>query len=267
MKTATMILLGSISCLVGCDSKTRMEGDVANPPARPGYFVSTNTVDIKENIRLLCESLEKKGPTAEYYAFSMNLYKSVTNITDATAAVMAIDAWMDGLFQVDLSHLSYKEQAEIDELMGRIVNNAFGYMKSVNLTRAQRSDLGFEKEIEYGIKYLKWKRLRIKCLRPKQHLQKEPTPAEMGEDAYNEWRTWHHLYYDGMDEYEYRLRNIEWIFSYRTFGASSNTVARARAMVEEYIGRPIRTDAQCREDSRLKRHVEYFEKKDPHAAP
>ena len=213
----------------------------------------------------MCDSLEKKGPTAEYYAFSINLYKSVTNITDATAAVMAIDAWMDGLFQVDLSHLSYKEQAEIDELMGRIVNNAFGYMKSVNLTRAQWSDLGFEKEIEYGIKYLKWKRLRIKCLRPKHRVEDITTVLDIKADEERSW--WSHLYYDGMDEYEYRLRNIEWIFSYRTFGASSNTVARARAMVEEYIGRPIRTDAQCREDSRLKRHVEYFEKKDPHAAP
>ena len=70
-----------------------------------------------------------------------------------------------------------------------------------------------------------------------------------------------------MDEYEHRLRNIERMFSCRTRGVSSNTVARVRAMVEEYIGRPIRTEAQCREDFRLKRHVEYFEKKDPHAAP
>ena len=150
-------------------------------------------------------------------------------------------------------------------MMGRIVNNAFGYMKSVNLTRAQWSDLGFEKEIEYGIKYLKWKRLRIKCLRPKHRVEDITTVLDIKADEERSW--WSHLYYDGMDEYEYRLRNIEWIFSYRTFGASSNTVARARAMVEEYIGRPIRTDAQCREDSRLKRHVEYFEKKDPHAAP
>ena len=265
MKTATIILLGSISCLVGCDSKTRQNGDASSSPARPGYFVSTNTVDIKENIRLMCDSLEKKGPTAEYYAFSMNLYRSVTNITDANAAVMAIDEWMDALFQVDLSHLSYKEQAEMDEVMGRFVNNAFGYMKSANLTRAQRSDLGFEKEIEYGVKYLKWKRLRIKCLRPKHRVEDITTVLDI--EADRERLRWHHLYYDGMDEYENRLRNIEWIFSYRTFGASSNTVARARAMVEEYIGRPIRTEAQCREDSRLKRHVEYFEKRDPHAAP
>ena len=138
MKTATIILLSSISCLVGCDSKTRTDGDGSNPTGKPGYVVSTNTVDIKENIRLLCESLEKKGPTAEYYAFSMNLYKSVTNITDATAAVMAIDEWMDALFQVDLSHLSYKEQAEIDEVMGRFVNNAFGYMKSVKDRKSTR---------------------------------------------------------------------------------------------------------------------------------
>ena len=61
MKTATIILLGSISCLVGCDSKTRMDEDIANPPAKPGYFVSTNIVDIKENIRLTCDSLGKPG--------------------------------------------------------------------------------------------------------------------------------------------------------------------------------------------------------------
>ena len=67
MKTATIILLGSISCLVGCDSKTCSDGNASNPPARPGYFVSTNIVDIKENIRLMCDSLAKKGATAEFY--------------------------------------------------------------------------------------------------------------------------------------------------------------------------------------------------------
>ena len=269
MKTATIVLLSSITCLVGCDSKTRTDRDISSPPARPGYFVSTNIVDINENIRLMCDSLGKTGASAEFFSLASNLYNSLTSVTDATIAVMLCDARLDALFEVDFSHFSYKEQAKIDELIRRNVDQVFSdmNMKNINLSRSQRRDLEFEKEIEYEIKYLKWKRRLIKRLRPKQHLQKEPTPAEMGEDAYNEWRTWHHLYYDGMDEYEYRLRNIEWIFSYRTFGASSNPVARARAMVEEFIGRPIRTEAQCREDFRLKRHVEYFEKKDPHAAP
>ena len=267
MKTATIILLGSITCLVGCDSKTRTDRDVSSPPAKPGYFVSTNIVDIKENIRLMCDSLEKKGVTAEYSDLVMNFYKSMTNITDAATLVMLCDARMNALFEADFSHFSYKEQATINEMIRRSVDQVFRYMKNINLSRSQRRDLEFEKEIEYEIKYLKWKRLRIKCLRPKHRLQKAPTPAEVGEDAYNEWHIWRHLYYDGMDEYENRLRSVERIFSYRTYGVPSNTVARARAMVEEFIGRPIRTEAQCREDFRLKRHVEYFEKKDPHAAP
>ena len=267
MKIATIILLGSISCLAGCDSKICPDGNVSNPPARPGYFVSTNIVDIKENIRLMCDSLDKKGPTAEFYALSMNLYKSVTNITDATSAVMACDAWLDALFQADLSHLSYKKQAEIDEVIGRIVKNALGYMKGVNLTRAQRCELEYEKDIEYRIKYLKWMRRRIKCLRPKNRLSKELSPAEVGEKAYDEWLTWRHLYYDGMDQYEFWLRDLEQMLPHWSRGVPSNTVARVTAMVEEHIGRPIRTEAQCREDFRLKRHVEYFETKDPHAAP
>ena len=265
MKTATMILLGSISCLVGCDSKTRPNGDASNPPAKPGYFVSTNIVDIKENIRLMCDSLEKKGASAEFFSLASNLYNSLTSITDATIVVTLCDARLDALFEVDFSHFSYKEQSRIVEIIDRNVDQAFSYMKNINLSRSQRRDLDFGKEIEYGIKHLKWKRGLIKRLRPKHRVEDITTVRDIEADT--ESLSWSHLYYDGMDEYEYRLRNIEWIFSYRTFGASSNTVARARAMVEEYIGRPIRTDAQCREDSRLKRHVEYFEKKDPHAAP
>ena len=267
MKTATIILLGSISCLVGCDSKTCPDRDVSNPPSKPGCFVSTNIVDIKENIRLMCDSLGKTGASAGFFSLASNLYNSLTSVTDATIAVMLCDARLDALFEVDFSHFSYKEQARIDELIRRNVDQAFGYLKGVKLPRDQWHELCFEKEIEYEVKYLKWKRHRIKCLRPKQRLQKAPTPAEVGEDAYNEWLIWRDLYYDGMDEYEHRLRNIERMFSCRTRGVSSNTVARVRAMVEEYIGRPIRTEAQCREDFRLKRHVEYFEKKDPYAAP
>ena len=267
MKTATIILLGSISCLVGCDSKTCSDGNASNPPARPGYFVSTNIVDIKENIRLMCDSLAKKGATAEFYGLASNFDNSLTSITDATIAIMLCDAHLDALSSVDFSHFSYKEQAVIDELIGRNFDGALECLKGINLTSVQWRELGFEKEVEYGIKYLKWKRHRIKCLRPKRRLSKEPSPAEMGENAYDEWLTWRHLYYDGMDEYEFRLRNIERMFSYRTRGVSSSTVSRAASMVEEYIGRPIRTEAQCREDFRLKRHVEYFETKDPHAAP
>ncbi|MBQ3341295.1 MAG: hypothetical protein IJG84_05325, partial [Kiritimatiellae bacterium] len=167
MKTATIILLGSITCLVGCDSKTRTDRDVSSPPAKPGYFVSTNIVDIKENIRLMCDSLEKKGVTAEYSDLVMNFYKSMTNITDAATLVMLCDARMDALFEADFSHFSYKEQATINEMIRRSVDQVFSYMKNINLSRSQRRDLELEKESEYELKYLKWKRRRIKCLRPK----------------------------------------------------------------------------------------------------
>ncbi len=265
MKTATIILLGSITCLVGCDSKTRTDRDVSSPPAKPGYFVSTNIVDIKENIRLMCDSLEKKGVAAEYSNFARNFHKSMTNISDAATLAMLCDAHLDALFEVDFSHFSYKEQATINEMIRRNVDQVFSDMKNINLSRSQRRDLEFEKEIEYEIKYLKWKRRLIKRLRPKHRVEDITTVLDIKADE--ERRIWSHLYYDGMDEYENRLRSVERIFSYRTFGVSSNTVASARAMVEEFIGRPIRTEAQCREDFRLKRHVEYFEKKDPHAAP
>ena len=131
MKTATIILLGSISCLVGCDSKTRTDRDVSNPPAKSGYFVSTNIVDINENIRLMCDILGKTGASAEFFSLASNLYNSLTSVTDATIAVMLCDARLDALFEVDFSHFSYKEQAKIDELIRRNVDQVFSDMMTM----------------------------------------------------------------------------------------------------------------------------------------
>ena len=75
------------------------------------------------------------------------------------------------------------------------------------------------------------------------------------------------MYYDGMDDYEGLLLHVEGMFSYRMRGLQPETVSRIKKSVEDYLGRPIRTPEQLREDRRLKRHVEFFEEKDPHAAP
>ena len=265
MKTATIILVGSISCLVGCDSQSPTDGDVSTTPSRAGYFVSTNIIDIVENIRVMCESLEKKGPTSEYSNLVMNFYKSMTNITDAATLVTLCDARLDALFDVDFSHFSYEKQSTIEEMIGRSVDQVFRYMKNINLPRAKWRDLGFEKDVEYRIKHLKWKRRLIKRLHPKHRVENITTVPDI--DADRERSFWSHLYYDGMDEYEYRLRNIEHTLPCWANIVSSNSFARAKSMVEEYIGRPIRSEVQCREDARLKRHVEFFETRDPHAAP
>ena len=265
MKTATIILLGSISCLVGCDSRTSPDGNVSNPPARPGHFASTNIVDIKENIRLMCDSLEKKGATAEFYGLASNLYNSMTSITDATVAVMLCDARLDALFSVDFSHFSYKEQAVIDELIGRSVDNAFEYLKGVKRSYAQHRKLWFEKHIEYEIKYLKWKRRLVMRLRPKHRIENPNLVLDV--EADDERRAWCGLYYNGMNDCEWRTGNLESLFPHWARGIPPDTVARVKAMLEEHLGRPIRTEKQLREDHEQKRRVEYFEEPDPHAAP
>lgn len=265
MKKAAIILLASIACLTGCDSNTESDNSISSEPQRPEYFASTNSVDIKENIRLIHDTLAKSGATRRYYDLSVNLYNSVTSITDAATAVMACDAWLDALFEVDISRFSYKEQAEINEHIGRITDTVYESMKSVKLSREEWRELWFVKKIESTIKYLKWKKRFIKQLRPKHRVENPNLVLDMEEDA--ERTKWYGLYYDGMGDYEYRLRNIEQMLPYWARGIPTNTVKRITAMVEEHIGRPIRTEAQCREDHRLKRFVEFTEKPDRHAAP
>lgn len=267
MKKAAIFLLASIACLTGCDSNTESGNSISPESQRPGCFASTNSVDIKENIRLIRDTLAKSGATRKYYDLSVNLYNSVTSITDAATAVMACDEWLDALFEVDISGFSYKEQAEINEHIGRITDTVYESMKSVKLSREEWRELWFVKKFEYTIKYLRWKRRHLNRLRPRRRLAKELTPADDGEDAYEDWLKWRHLYYDGICDYEYRLRNIEHMLPYWAREIPTNTVRRITMMLEDHIGRPIRSEEQYREDHRLMRFVEFTEKFDPLAAP
>lgn len=267
MKKSAIILLASIACLAGCDSKTKSSDGNLPEPQGPGCFVSTNIVDIKENIRQMCDALARTGASREYIDLSKNLHRSITNITDAATAVMACDAWLDALFEVDISRFSYREQSVLDEQIGHITDNMFDYMKSIKLSREEWRELWFVKKFEYTIKYLRWKRRLLNRLRPRRKLAKELTPADDGEDAYEDWLKWRHLYYDGICDYEYRLRNIEHMLPYWAREIPTNTVRRITMMLEDHIGRPIRTGEQYREDHRLMRFVEFTEKFDPLAAP
>ena len=266
MKTKTIIAaVMSALCLLGCDKNAEQPYGKSNAvPPVPDPPVSTNLVDIMESIRLMCDSLGKHGETEEFYRLMNDFYRSATKVSDIETVIQIHDALQSSLLAVDFSGLPYKMQSKVARKIENMVKSD-GIFDMEHGFVASR-DLWMEKEIEVNLKYLEWKRMLIKRLRPKHRLSKKPTPAD-GEKTYDEWLAWWYMYYDGMNNYEARLRHVEGMFPYWMRGLQRETVERIKKSVEDYLGRPIRTPEQLHEDHRLKRHVEFLEERDPYAAP
>lgn len=263
MKTKTIIAVMSALCLLGCDKKTESNGKANALPPVPDPPISTNIVDIKKSIRLMCDSLGKHGETEEFYQLMNDFYRSATKVSDIETIIQIHDALQSSLFAVDFSGLSYRMQSKVAGKIEDMVKSdgifdmEHGYVAS--------RDLWMEKEIEANLKCLEWKRALIKRLRPRHRVENPHLVLDI--KARDEWEAWRYMYYDGMNNYESRLRHVEGMFPYRMRGLQPETVERIKKSVEDYLGRPIRTPEQLREDHRLKRHVEFLEEMDPHAAP
>ena len=265
MKTKTVIAaVMSALCLLGCDKKTEQPDGKSNAiPPVPDPQISTNIVDIKESIRMMCDSLGKHGETDEFYRRMADVLHSTENVSNIETVIQIHDALRSSLLAVDFSGLSYRNQSKV---VGKIedLTQLNGILRLLRKTDMPR-DLWIEKEIETNLKYLEWERALIKRLRPRHRVENPHLVLDI--EADDEWQAWRYMYYDGMEHYEWRLRHVEGMFPYRMRGLQPETVERIKKSVEDYLGRPIRTPEQLREDHRLKRHVEFLEERDPHAAP
>ena len=88
------------------------------------------------------------------------------------------------------------------------------------------------------------------------------SPEEEEERSY-----WQEIHYGGIVNYEAELSVVETDYSHQARDMSKETSDRVKAMIENFLGRPIRTKEQLKADFKAKRNVEFLEKEDLHAAP
>ena len=263
MKAKIVVAIMSVSCLVGCDSKPQPAAKSDAAPPAPASPVSTNIVDIKKAIRLMCDTLGKQGESEEFYRQMGGFLRSATNVSDVATMIQVHDALRESLFDVDFSGLSYREQAKVFRKIQDLVwHNELLRMLNQNVLPR---DLWVEKEVETDLKSLAWQRAVIKRLRPRHRVENPNVVLDI--EADDERTAWQGMYYGGMGEYEGLMWHVEQFCHDRMRGLQPETVNRIKKSVEDYIGRPIRTREQLREDHMQKRPVEFLEKKDPHAAP
>ena len=190
--------------------------------------------------------------------------KSVHAITNDSERLELLDQLADCVMSVDVSSFDYHKQ----------FNSLFSIksvMEDVVLLELPGWwDHGYDEYYEkyyykYKLRYLAWQRAQIKRTSPKHRIENPYLITDWAEEEERSY--WRQIHYSGIVNYEAQLNVIETDYPHQARDMSKETADRVKSMIEDFLGRPIRTKEQLRADFKAKRNVEFLEKEDPHAAP
>ena len=241
---------------LGCsEKKTTKEVQEEKILATPAEIVSrmhqmTNDIFVLK---------EQKG-----FLDSKLIAKSIHAITNDAVRLELLDQLTDCVLSVDVSSFDYHKQ----------FNSLFSIksvMEDVVMVELPGWwDHGFDEYYEkyyykYKLRYLAWQRAQIKRTSPKHRIENPYVIQDWAEEEERSY--WRQIHYSGIVNYEAQLNVIETDYPHQARDMSKETADRVKAMIEDYLGRPIRNKEQLDADFKAKRNAEFLEKEDLHAAP
>ena len=230
MRNQVGILALAIACaIVGCRDE-----------------VARRRAEIMENADAALNHILEKGPKADPGKYLQEADRLIGAIPDAAERREVIEIWMDRLLSFDFSRLNFDRWYRVDMyIRTRYINLLFGGLA------ARRSTPEY---FAYRIKLMEWWRRQLNRIRPWQGEGKEKifeTP-NLGD---SERRT---LYRVGATSYEFELHNLEKeAIDLNELYTTKEEAARIRAMVEKFLGRPIRPREELEKDFTDAHHVEF----------
>ena len=240
---------------LGCsEKKTTKEGREEKILATPEEIVSR----IHQMTNEIFVLKERKG-----FLDSKLIAKSVHAITNDSERLELLDQLADCVMSVDVSSFDYHKQ----------FNSLFSIksvMEDVVLLELPGWwDHGYDEYYElyykYKLRYMAWQRAQIKRTSPKHRIDNPYVILDEAKDV--ELSYWRQIHFSGIANYEAQLNVIETDYPHQVRDMSKETADRVKSMIEDFLGRPIRTKEQLRADFKAKRNAEFLEKEDPHAAP
>ena len=230
MRNQVGILALAIACaIVGCRDE-----------------VARRRAEIMENADAALNHILEKGPKADPGKYLQEADRLIGAIPDAAERREVIEIWMDRLLSFDFSRLNFDRWYRVDMyIRTRYINLLFGGLA------ARRSTPEY---FAYRIKLMEWWRRQLNRIRPWQVEGKEKifeTP-NLGD---SERRT---LYRVGATSYEFELHNLEKeAIDLKELYTTKEEAAKIRAMVEKFLGRPIRPREELEKDFTDTHHVEF----------
>lgn len=254
LKVATLASL--ILAALGCsEKKTTKEVQEEKVLATPAEIVSRMHQMTNEIFVLR----ERKG-----FLDSELIAKSIHAITNDSARLELLDQLADCVMSVDVSSFDYHKQFNALFSIKRVMEDIV--IRELPGWWDHGYDAYYEKYYyKYKLRYLAWQRAQIKRTRPKNRIENPYLFA--GEAVENERSYWRQIHYSGIVNYEAAISFMEGGFPFQTRRMSKESSERVKAMIEDYLGRPIRNKEQLDADFKAKRNVEFLEKEDLRAAP
>ena len=249
------IVAGAMLFALGCtekpDAVSRKQGNVLSDPSAIIARMNQMTNEI-------FELRERKG-----FLDDRMISKSIAAVTNDAARLQLVDRLSACVLALDVSRLSYQHQynalLSIEDIMDNVVLGNLPSRYKIGL------DAYFERYYDYKLRLMEWRRKQIRRTAPKHRIKNPNVILDEAEDEERLW--WRRIHYSGISCYEGRLRTLEGEFQLYARRISKETADRIRVKIENYLGRPLRTMKQMREDFKAKRRVEFTEEDDPHAAP
>ena len=248
-------LIGLSLTILGCSEKPISKGGADDA-------IITNPTEIVSRIHQMTNDVfaraEMKG-----FLDSSDVLKSIYAVTNETIKLEMISHLMDCALSLDVSSLNYCRQFNALWSIKRMMDNVV----LIGLRSRRKYDFNSYCELYYAyrLRLLEWQRQQIKRTNPKNRIENPNmfvSPEEEEERSY-----WQEIHYGGIVNYEAELSVVETDYSHQARDMSKETSDRVKAMIENFLGRPIRTKEQLRADFKAKRNAEFLEKEDLHAAP
>ena len=254
LKRITLVLCAVLG-LVGCS-----DGDPAKEPS--GDIAVTDPVGIVGLMdRMTNEfftSAAQKGSLD-----CMRIAKSFRSVTNETVKLQMIDQLLDRILSLDVSCFDYHGQCNsLLSIESAVCDVVLGELYS---RRKYSLDDYHELHFDRQLRYLDWLRQQIRRTAPKHRVDAQEPSLDDAERERRFW--WRRLHYGSISTYESKLSSLESFYHVYARRLSSASAERIKRRIEEFLGRPIRTSEQIKQDFKTGRHVEFTEPDDPHAAP
>ena len=206
--------------------------------------VAQRRAEILKNADAALNQIVEKGPQSNPETYLQVADCLIDSISDATARREVIEAWMEQLLSFDFSRLNLDRQYRVD---------CYIRMKYRSLLLDKLAVSRCKPEyFAYQIRLMERWRNQLNRFRLGQETGKTSDMANL--DAVER----RGLYRAGATSYEFELYHLEKeVIDLKEPHTTRDETAKIRAMVEKFLGRPIRPREELEKDFNDTHHVEF----------
>ena len=202
--------------------------------------------EIMKNADAALNHILEKGSKADPGKYLQEADRLIDSIPDEAERREVIEMWMDRLISFDFPRLNFDRWYRVDIYIRTLYVKLLLDRLVINRSKPEY--------FEYRIKLMSWWRNQLNRIRPWQVAGKEKI-FETPNLGASERRT---LYRVGATSYEFELHNLEKeAIDLNELYTTKEEAARIRAMVEKFLGRPIRPREELEKDFTDAHHVEF----------